>query len=81
MTEEQIREIVLRTLGDIAPDVDLKSVEPDVPFRDQFDFDSMDCLNFATALHKEFNIEIPEKDYPELATVEGCIAYLQARQS
>lgn len=81
MTEEQLREIVLRTLGNIAPDVDLESVEPNVPFRDQFDFDSMDCLNFVTALHKECNIDIPEKDYPKLATLEGCIAYLQARQS
>jgi acyl carrier protein len=38
--------------------------------------DSMDFLNFVIALHKEFKTEIPEKDYPKLTTLDGCVAYL-----
>ena len=77
MTEAQLKATVLKLLGTIAPDVELDSVNPEVPFRDQFDFDSMDFLNFAIALHKEFKVDIPEADYPRLATLNGCIGYLQ----
>jgi len=77
MNREQLKETVLRILGSIAPDVDLAAVEPDVEFRDQFDFDSMDFLNFAIGLHKELKIDIPEIDYPKLGALNGCLAYLE----
>ncbi|HYQ90823.1 MAG TPA: acyl carrier protein [Candidatus Competibacteraceae bacterium] len=77
MTDAQLQATVLKLLGTIAPDVELDSVNPEVPFRDQFDFDSMDFLNFAIALHKEFKVEIPEADYARLATLNGCVGYLQ----
>ena len=81
MTPDQIRETVLRLLGRIAPDADPASVDPAVPMREQLDIDSMDFLNFAIALHKELGVNIPEKDYPKLATLNGCVAYLAtARQ-
>jgi len=31
-------------------------------------------------VHKEFKIEIPEADYPRLATLEGCIDYIANAQ-
>lgn len=77
MNRDQLKETVLRLLGAIAPDVDLAAVEPDVEFRDQFDFDSMDFLNFAIALHKELKIDIPEIDYPKIGTLNGCLAYVE----
>jgi acyl carrier protein len=77
MIEAQLKSTVLKLLGTIAPDVELDSVNPEVPFRDQFDFDSMDFLNFAIALHKEFKVDIPEADYPRLETLNGCVGYLQ----
>jgi acyl carrier protein len=77
MTEEQLKELVLKTLGTVAPDVDLASVASDMEFRDQFDFDSMDFLNFIIGLHKALEIEIAEVDYPKLGTLNGCISYLQ----
>src|SRR5579864_3197899 len=40
------------------------------------DIDSMDRLNFVIALHKEFNVDIPEADYQKLETVEDCVNYL-----
>ncbi len=77
MNREPLKETVLRILGAIAPDVDLETVAPDVQFRDQFDFDSMDFLNFAIGLHKELKIDIPEIDYPRIGTLNGCLAYLE----
>jgi acyl carrier protein len=70
---------VLRLLASVAPDVDPATVRPDVDFRDQFDFDSMDVFNFAAALHQSFGIDIPERDYRQLAGLAKCVAYLQGR--
>jgi acyl carrier protein len=81
MTRDQIKAVVLRTLGSIAPEADLSQVDPDAPFRDQLDLDSMDFLNFVIALHKELNLEIAESDYPELITLNGCVSYLKSNES
>jgi hypothetical protein len=39
----------------------------------------MDFLNFVIALHEATRIDIPERDYPQLASLNGCIAYLGER--
>ena len=78
MTRDEIRAAVLRTLGEIAPEADLSALEPDVSFRDQLDVDSMDLLNFVVALHGALHVDIPEADYPKLATLNGCVDYLTA---
>ena len=70
---------ILELLTTIAPDVDPASVLPGIDFRDQFDFDSMDTLNFAIALSREFGVEVPETDYSRLASLDKCVAYLVAR--
>jgi acyl carrier protein len=76
MTPDDIRASVLRALGGIAPEADLQHLRPDIGFRQQLDIDSVDFLNFVIALHKEFKMEVPEKDYPKLTTLDGCVAYL-----
>lgn len=79
MSDEDIKRIVLKTLGDIAPEADLDELDPDENFRDQLDIDSMDFLNFVIALHQELSVDIPERDYPKLSAMNGCIAYLAAK--
>jgi acyl carrier protein len=71
-----LRNTVLAALLEVAPDVDPGALDPHVAFRDQFDFDSMDHLNFAIALHSSLGVEIPEQDYARLGSLEGCVAYL-----
>ena len=78
MSETEIREAVLRVLGNIAPEADLTSLKPQARLRDQLDIDSMDFLNFLIGLHAELHVEIPERDYGRLATLAGCIEYLAA---
>ena len=74
------RAAVLRVLGEIAPEADLASLKPDVAFREQLDLDSMDLLNFVVGLHAALGVEIPEADYPKLATLDGCVEYLASRR-
>jgi acyl carrier protein len=76
MSREEIRSAVLRALGRIAPEADLSQLQPGTRIRDQLDIDSMDLLNFVIGLHKELHVEIPEIDYPKLATLDGCVDYL-----
>ncbi len=81
MTAEEIKATVLELLGQIAPEADTTQLRPDVVFRDQMDIDSMDFLNFVIALHERLHVDIPETDYPKVATLNGCVDYLAARAS
>jgi acyl carrier protein len=78
-TQETIRDAVFSVLGEIAPEADPATVNPAQGLRDQLDLDSMDFLNFVIALHKRLGVEIPEADYPKLASVDGAVSYLAAR--
>ncbi len=79
MKREDLAAKVLALVTEIAPDVDPASVIAGVDFRDQFDFDSMDTLNFAIALHRELGVEVPEAEYSRLASLDKCVAYLADR--
>lgn len=79
MTREEIRSITLEVLGQIAPNADLDSLNPAMTFRDQFEFDSVDYLNFVLTLEKRLELKIPEIECPRLASLDGCIAYLADR--
>ena len=61
LTEDQLEKVTLDLIGELAPQADLENLDPTVQFRDQFDFDSVDFMNFAVALQKELQVEIPER--------------------
>jgi acyl carrier protein len=79
MTDQRLRDLILEIIHDIAPDEDLSDVKPDVRLRDQLDLDSMDFLDIVMELRKRFNIEVPEAEYMQLATLDGCVAYLKPK--
>jgi acyl carrier protein len=79
VTSDEIQSITLEILGQIAPDADLDNLDATQSFRDQFEFDSVDYLNFVLALEKRLEIKIPEMECPQLASLDGCIGYLSAR--
>ena len=79
MTRDAIRAAVLRALGNVAPEADLAHLDPRAAFRDQLDLDSMDVLNFVTALHETLGVDVPESDYSKLATLDDAVDYLAAR--
>lgn len=78
MLSMEIKNLVLQTISKIAPESNLENLNPDIRFRDQFDFDSVDFVNFIIQLQDSFQCKIPETDYPQLATLNGCIAYLES---
>ena len=76
MTKEDIKQIVLDIISDIAPDEDLTAVKAEVRLRDQLSLDSMDFLDIVMELRKKHGIEVPEADYVKLASLESCADYL-----
>jgi acyl carrier protein len=78
MTSQEIRTLILKHLGEIAPEIDPGQLDPQVELRQQVDLDSMDLLNLMTAISTATGIEIPEADYPQMATLDGAVAYLSA---
>jgi acyl carrier protein len=76
MTDDDARNLIRAVLAEVAPEADLDSVGPDETMQEALDLDSIDFLNFVTGLHERTGLEIPERDYPELSTVEGCVRYL-----
>jgi acyl carrier protein len=68
--------LILETLGRIAPELDPSTLDPDLAFRDQFELDSVDFLNFVIGLEKALDRRIPEADFPRLSSLNGCLGYL-----
>jgi acyl carrier protein len=79
MTKDEIKQIVLDIIEEIAPDEDLSDVKPEVRLRDQLDLDSMDFLDIVMELRKQHGIEVPEEDYGELASLDSCANYLDPK--
>ncbi len=79
MNDIDVDDVVREEFGNIAPDVDLKTVDPGADLREALDIDSMDFLNFITAIHHRLGVDIPEVDYPKLVTLDGAVHYLKAK--
>jgi acyl carrier protein len=73
---DQIRERVIQVLQRIAPEADLATLDPQVEFRDQLDIDSYDFLTFVIGLHEALDVDIPEANYQDVATLDGAVGYL-----
>ena len=76
MTREEIITAIRDIITTIAPDEELDGLDTARPLRDQIELDSMDFLDIVMELRKQHNIEVPEADYPELASLATCAAYL-----
>jgi len=79
MTADDIKKAIIEILSDIAPDEDLSELKEDVPFRDQLELDSMDFLDIVMELRKRYRIQIPEEEYPALASMKSTVEYLEPR--
>ncbi len=79
MIKDDIRQIVIEEIGNIAPDTDPGAIDTGSDIREALDLDSMDILNIIIALHTRLRVEIPEADYPRLLTIDGATDYLAGK--
>jgi acyl carrier protein len=79
MNKDEIQTAVVTALRRVAPEADASSLDPKADIREALDIDSMDFLSFVTALHKGLGVDVPERDYAKIRTLEACVAYLAER--
>jgi acyl carrier protein len=78
MTPDDARALLARLFHGVAPEIDLDQIDPAEALQEAAELDSMDFLNLVTALYDETGIDVPERDYPLIATIDGFVAYVTA---
>lgn len=81
MNHDEARMLLAKLIHRIAPEVELDDVDARAPLQEAMDLDSMDFLNLMTALHEATGIDVPERDYPSLSTVDRFVEYVAAHRS
>ena len=76
MTEEEVVIAIKDIITIVNPDEDVSNVDHAERLRDQLDLDSMDFLDIVMELRKLYGLQVPEEDYKELASIDGCVRYL-----
>lgn len=76
MSTPELSEAILATLRRVVPAAP-SQIDPESPFRDQFEMDSLDFLNFIVSLEKEHAVKIPERRYPRCASLAGATKVLE----
>ena len=79
MTQDEIRQIIVKNLCLIASEADASALRPHDDIRETLEVDKFDFLNFLIAINAELGIEIPEQDYGQVNTIEKLSTYLLAR--
>jgi acyl carrier protein len=79
MNAEQARALLVQVFGRVAPEIDLSTVDPTESLTDQLAIDSMDQLNVMQGVHDATGLDIPERDYAQLETLNAFVNYLAAK--
>lgn len=75
MTQEQIKRAIIDQIIEIAPEIDEKNIISDKNIQRSLEIDSFDFLKILTALNETIGVEIPEKDYVKVDTLEHMTQY------
>ena len=72
---------VVEALLEVAPEADPDAIAGGVPLQEQLDLDSLDFLTFLETLAARTGVEVPEADYAQVATLDGCAGYVARRMT
>lgn len=79
MNEQDAQAAVHAAIGQVAPEVDVDGLDSGLRLRQDLQLDSLDFLRLVETIEEATGVDIPERDYTEVATVKGLIDYLAAR--
>lgn len=69
---ERIRDIVVEELG-----VEPEEVTAEASFLDDLGADSLDIVELIMAFEEEFDLEIPDEEAENIATVQDVVDYIE----
>ncbi|MBD3791331.1 MAG: acyl carrier protein [Campylobacterales bacterium] len=75
MSAEEIKEIIIREILEIAPEMSEGDIDSDAHIQRSLEIDSFDFLRILTALNKAIGVEVPEADYGKVDTLNHMVDY------
>lgn len=71
---------IFGAIAAVAPELDdeLDELDPSVDFWTEFQLDSMDHLSVMTRLSEATGRDIPERDYPQLLSLDQIKSYMKS---
>ena len=76
MNQQDARQAEETPIGKVAPDVEPEDLEGSARLRQDLELDSLDFLRLVEVIAEATGVDIPEADYPAVATVDGLVTYL-----
>jgi acyl carrier protein len=76
MEREDARTLVASLLRHLLGDIDLRTIDEDELLQDVVELDSVDFLELMASIHAATGVDVPERDYPRLATLGGVVDYV-----
>jgi len=71
---ERLKKLIVELL-----EVDETKVVPEASFIDDLEADSLDLIEFITAVEDTFGIEIPDEDAEKIQTVQDAVNYIKLK--
>ena len=72
---EKVRDLVVEIAEDM--DIDEADVKNDSHLVDDLELDSMALLEVLAGMEKEFGVKIPESEFPNLVSIDACVATVE----
>jgi acyl carrier protein len=74
-----LQTLICRLILDIAPEVDIESLDPSEDLREELDLDSIDFMKLLEAVSLETSITISESDYDKVQSLQSMVNYIETR--
>lgn len=75
MKIEEIKRVIMDQILTIAPEIDEADIDPVKNIQRSLEIDSFDFLKILTALNERLGVEVPERDYAKVDTLEHMAQY------
>ncbi len=72
---EKVRALIVEIAEDM--DIDEADVSNDSHLVEDLELDSMALLEVLAGLEKEFGVKIPETEFPNLTSINACVATVE----
>ena len=76
MTREDAHQAVVEAIVAIAPDADPTAIEGTADVMEELELDSIDLVSIVARIHDRTGVEIPERDYRLIETLDGFVDYV-----
>lgn len=78
MNDNEAWTTVRTAIGQVAPDVEAGDLVDGARLRQDLELDSLDFLRVLETINQNAGVDIPEKAYGEVSTVDGLVRYVAA---